>query len=146
MENKQKVTNASLDEKDLIILRHYRNDPNVKKKDIAAALGISANALSMRLRKQMLKDAITDIVGDVQEVLAQAKGLAARRLKRLIMSENEMIALRASTEVLKGELDGPSRVVEPLRFITIVNDVGVLESMAAEPIIDVITTPVLDKD
>ena len=78
-----------------------------------------------------MEEAVREIKGSLDEILRDAKRLAAKKLKRLVMSKSEHIALKASTELLKAELSGESHSQQPnIRFITVVNDVGVLESQA----------------
>ena len=125
------VVNLRLDEKDRAILQCYSEDLNVNPKDIAKKVGMHYTNVYKRLKRPVMEEAVREIKGSLDEILRDAKRLAAKKLKRLVMSKSEHIALKASTELLKAELSGESHSQQPnVRFITVVNDVGVLESQA----------------
>ena len=117
-----------LDQIDRSILLLIQENPAIKQTAIAEALQLSKQTICKRMAKQSLKNAVIDLHGSIQEILDQAKRLAARRIKRHILSDNEKISLRACTEVLRSEIGGEQRSAPAMRFVTVVNDVGVLES------------------
>lgn len=140
-------TNSRLDEKDREILRCYSDDLSINTKAIAAKVGLHYTNVYKRLARPAMAEAVTEIKGSLDEILRDGKRLAAKKMKRLIMSTNESIALKASTEILKAELGGEQIQQQPIRFITVVNEVGVLESQA-EPIkstVDVDVIPAVTK-
>jgi len=113
---------------DQAILKLLANDPTMSQSAIARALKVSPQYVSKRVAMPKLKAAIIDIHGTVAEVLAQAKQMAARRLKRLIQSDDESIALKATAYALRAELEGAALPPGSIRFVTVVNEVGVLET------------------
>lgn len=120
---------GSLDALDMLILNAVRDDPSLTNSQVAKKIKRAVTTVARRMKAPALADAITDIKGSVDEILDQAKHLAARRMKRLILSKSEAIALKASTEILKTNLTPtgyPSG--NEVRFVTVVNEVGVLES------------------
>ena len=118
---------------DRAILACYGDDLEVNPKEIARIVGIHYTNVYKRLKKPVMMDAMVEIKGSLDEILSQGKRLAAKKMKQLIMSSDDSIALRASTELLKAELSGESTATQPIRFITVVNEVGVLESQPAAP-------------
>ena len=126
------MQNSGMDKIDRAILECYMNDPTINKKSIATIVGLHYTNVYKRISRPVMVDAITEINGSLDQILAQGKRLAAKRMKRLIMSGDDSIALRASTELLKAELSGESSVQQPIRFITVVNEVGVLETQSID--------------
>ena len=124
-----------LDQIDRSILLIIQDNPAVKQTEIAASLGLSKQTVCKRMAKTSLKNAVIDLHGSLQEILEQAKRLAARRIKRHILSDNDKISLKACTEMLRAEIGGEQRAATSVRFVTVVNDVGVLESRA-QPVIE----------
>ena len=137
--------NMKLDEKDRAILQCYSDDLSINPKDIANKLGIHYTNVYKRLKRPAMAEAVTELKGSLDQILADGKRLAAKKMKRLVMSSNENISLKASTELLKADLSGEAVSTSPIRFITVVNEVGVLESTpapaAAIDIIPEVKTP-----
>ena len=122
-------------ETQLKILKAYRDNPEVAVKQIAKDIGITPSQVYRHLKVPTLAEAVREIKGSVHEIVADAQRLAAKRMKRLILSDNENIALKASSEVLRPMLEASSTSSEGgVRFVTIVNDVGVLESQRSDAI------------
>lgn len=118
-----------LDDIDRRILAAYKTNPQASQKEAAITAGVHYNTVSKRLKNPALSDAVTDLIGSVDEILKQAKKLAARKMKRLIFSNSETISLKACTELLKPELSAEGNAQgAPIRFVTVVNEVGVIES------------------
>lgn len=116
-------------ETQLKILKCFRDNPEVTVRQISKIIGITTPQIYRHLKAPNLAEAVREIKGSVHEIVADAQRIAAKRMKRLIMSENENIALKASAEVLRPMLDSASRDAQGgVRFVTIVNEVGVLES------------------
>ena len=124
-----------LDEIDRAILLILHDNPATKQVVIAEKLGLSKQTVCKRLSRTNLKNAVIDLHGSLEDILAQAKRMAARRMKRHVLSTNEKISLRACTELLKAETGGGDRSPNQVRFITVVNEVGVLESRSV-PVIE----------
>lgn len=125
-----------LDALDMLILGLLRDEPDITQDRIAKKLKRNRATVMRRMKRPEMADAIIDIKGSVEEILEQAKHLAARRMKRLILSKSEAIALKASSEILKANLS-PAEVAggNEVRFVTVVNEVGVLESKpVVEPV------------
>lgn len=123
-----------LDDIDRRILAAYKSNPHISQKEAAKIAGVHYNTVSKRLKNPSLSDAVTDLIGSVDEILKQAKKLAARKMKRLVFSESESISLRACAELLRPELSVEAPSQAPIRFVTVVNDVGVIESAPVEVI------------
>ena len=98
-------------------------------KQVALKIGVHFTTVYEHIKRPVMKDAITEISGSLEAIIADAKRMAAKKMKRLIMSDNEHISLKASTELLKADLSGETNTLVPVKFITVVNEVGVLESM-----------------
>ena len=126
-----------LDEIDTAILLILQENPAAKQTEIAKRLKLSKQTICKRMGRTKLKNAVIDMTGSIEEILEQAKFMAARKIKRLIMSDSEKISLKACSEVLKANLT-PSQESyhQPVRFVTVINEVGVLESSSSPIIID----------
>lgn len=74
-------------------------------RQIAEAAGVSPSTVQRRLRdpavREMIAQARKDAVTHVVAALAEARSVAAQRLRALIDSEDDGMALRASTAVLR---------------------------------------------
>ena len=125
------MSNVRFDEIERAILACYSEDLNIKTKDIANKVGLHYTNVYKKLRRPAMAEAVRELKGSLDEILADGKRLAAKRMKRLVLSETEHIALKASSELLRAELSGEAIAQQPVRFITVVNDVGVLESISA---------------
>ena len=120
-----------LDAADMLILNMIKDDPDIKQAEIARRMKRTPQAISKRMRRAKMREAVIEVRGTVDEIIGQAKTLAAKRMKRLILSKDENIALKASTSVLKADLSPVNETPQgsnEIRFVTVVNDVGVLES------------------
>ena len=136
---------SRLDEIDRAILGCYNEDLNITPKVIANKIGIHYTNVYKRLKRPAL--AVTEVKGSLIQILADGKRLAAKKMKRLVMSSNEHVALKASVELLKADLSGETTQQQPVRFITVVNEVGVLESSPAPTqTIDLIPAVVIPTD
>lgn len=129
----------SFDEKDRAILKCYSDDPKVNVKDVAKMTSLHFTRVYKRVKRQEMADAIADIKGSLDEIISSGKRLAAKKMKQLVESGDENIALKASTALLKAELSGEAAPQDSVKFITVVNEVGVLETQQATAIdIDII--------
>ena len=117
---------------DRAILGCYTDDPHMSAKQVALKIGVHFTTVYEHIKRPVMKDAITEISGSLEAIIADAKRMAAKKMKRLIMSDNEHISLKASTELLKADLSGETNTLVPVKFITVVNEVGVLESMPTQ--------------
>lgn len=122
------MTDKQLDSTDRAILQILKRKPTFKQADVARELGLSRNAISKRYSKPILAAAIEDLQTGIEESINEARRLAARRIQELVDSDNESIALKACQSLLEQDLKGAGSMDKPIRFVTIVNEVGVLES------------------
>ena len=125
----------------LEILKCYRDDPEITPKDIAERCGVHRNTIYKHLKRPPLSEAIREIKGSVDQIVADAQRLAAKRLKRLIMSDNENVAFKSTELALRPRLsDGGNQTQHPISFVTVVNEVGVLETSpsSSHEVVDVI--------
>ena len=129
---------AIFDEKSIDIIRCYKNNPEIAVKDVAKQLGWHVQTVYKHIKRPHIAEAIREIKGSVEEIILDAQRLAAKRIKRLIMSDNESIALKATTEVLKPRLHAEQTTHAPISFVTVVNEVGVLETTPQHDVVDVI--------
>ena len=138
MGDEQKPVRRSLDDIDLKILESYKKNPHMTQQEAARLAGVHYNTVCRRLKRNIdLTNAIDEMKESLEDILANAKIEAAHRMKNLVQSETETIALKASTELLRSELAPRETTTHaPIRFVTVVNEVGVLESQAGE-VVDV---------
>ena len=130
---------ADEDRIDSMILACYANDVNITPKEISKQIGIHYTNVYKRLKRPAMIDAVTELKGSLAEIIADGKRLAAKKIKRLVMSQTEHISLKACIELLRSDLTGEAQHgTQSIKFITVVNEVGVLESSPSSPsIIDV---------
>ena len=134
-----------LDETDVKIIYAKLTQPTWTMKQIGVEVGVCTGTVFRRLHKQKVEETLEDLTEDVSYLLDKAKVRAAKRISKLVDSTNEKIALEATKAVLASELqpqDSMDQGLLPIRFVTVVNDMGVLESSTQT--IDVEADPSID--
>lgn len=128
-----------LDDKDILIIYAKMSNPSWTLRQIGEEVGLSINSVFKRLHTSRVEETIEDLTEDITYLLTKAKVRAARRMSKLIGSDVESIALAASRAVLQSELQ-PHDIdsgATPIRFITVINEMGVLESGTVQETIDI---------
>ena len=132
---REKLQELELDDVDRWVVYYKCTEPTWSLSAIAKEIGVSKATVFRRAQRPAVLDAIAEATQDLSTLLSKAKIKAARRIGRLVDSVDEGIALQATktllaAELQPGQVDGDGRF--PVKFVTIVNEMGVLESSAAE--------------
>lgn len=84
-----------LDPVDHKLIQMKMEYPKISVRELALHVGFSPSGLNKRMSRPAFKKALADLAQHAQELLADTQTQAMRRLKRLISSKDESIAMQA---------------------------------------------------
>jgi len=84
-----------LDNIDMMILKHLSKFPTTTATELAVIVGLQRPAVSKRMAKPAFKRALDEILADTKQVMQRNALAAAKRLSKLIQSEDTSVALNA---------------------------------------------------
>lgn len=89
-----------LDEVDHKLLRQLMEYPETTQKELAKMVGFSPSGLKKRIDRPAFKNAMKDIHLKTMDIFLKAQKLAARKLMKLVQSDDEQVALKACGMVM----------------------------------------------
>jgi hypothetical protein len=84
-----------LDNIDMLMLKHLSKFPATNATELAGIVGLQRSAVSKRMAKPAFKRALDDALATTKDVMQRNALLAARRLTKLIQSEDTTVAINA---------------------------------------------------
>lgn len=98
---KRQADKWRIDELDRVIIKHLVEYPNTTQKELAKVANLSMSGIRHRINRPAFKKAMEDLHAKTEEIFLKAQTLAARRLMKLIQSDDDTIALRACNMALQ---------------------------------------------
>lgn len=101
-----------LDELDKFIIARRVADPCIKNRELAAISGYGEDTIGRHLKRPRVIETIKQLQRPALDIIMAARNTAARKLVNLVNSEDDSVAIKACTAILKDVLENTGSAEE----------------------------------